>query len=218
MQGFIAMKTLSILSQKGGVGKSTLSLHLAVAAQQAAIPTLLFDLDPQGNAYKWFKRRQGAEPRLPYVKPLQHVELAEALSRPHGADLVIIDTPSSTDPAALTAADVADLILIPMKPSVMDLDVIQNTIDLARMKKKKHFIVLTMIEPHGIVHEEFAAKLRNSDVEVCPFGTGRRVAYHHGLIGTGETALEFDPKGKAAQEIVALFGFLRWRLDLHDKT
>lgn len=214
------MKTLAILSQKGGVGKSTLAIHLAVAAQQAGIPTLLFDIDPQGNAYKWFRRRQtgGGTPRPPHVKALQHVELDEALNRPHGAELVIIDTPSSTDPATHAAASVADLILIPMKPSIMDLDVISNTIKLARLEGKEHLMVLTMVEPQGLVHEEFATKVRQSGVEVCPIGTGRRVAYHHGLIGSGETALEFDPKGKAAQESNALFHFLRKRIGLGQKS
>jgi chromosome partitioning protein len=212
------MRTLSILSQKGGVGKSTLAIHLAVAAEQAGVPSLLFDIDPQGNAYKWFRRRQpaasGAPPVPPYVKALQHVELEEALARPHGAELVLIDTPSSTDPATLAAAAVADLILIPMKPSIMDLDVITNTIKLARMEGKDHVVVFTMIEPQGAVHEEFRHKVRNSKIEVCPYGTGRRVAYHHGLIGHGQTALEFDPKGKAAQETRHLFGYLRRRIGL----
>lgn len=202
------MRTLSILSQKGGVGKSTLAIHLAVAAEQAGVPSLLFDIDPQGNAYKWFRRRQpaapGAPPVPPYVKALQHVELEEALARPHGAELVLIDTPSSTDPATLAAAAVADLILIPMKPSIMDLDVITNTIKLARMEGKDHVVVFTMIEPQGAVHEEFRHKVRNSKIEVCPYGTGRRVAYHHGLID-GRTALEYEPAGKAALEVRDLF-------------
>ena len=212
-----------VASQKGGVGKTTLVIHLAVAAQQADLVPLIFDIDPQASAYQWFKSRQPKpkeeaeegrqEPVLPFVKSLQAVELADAIRRPHGADLIIIDTPPSTDPATLTAAEEADLVLIPLKPSILDLQSVTNTVRMSRMAGKEPLLVFTMIEPRSNIHEEFGEKIRASKLDFCPYGTGQRVAYNHGLI-KGLTALEFDPTGKAAQEIDSLFAYLCKHLEL----
>lgn len=208
------MKTIAILSQKGGAGKTTLAIHLAVAAHQTGSPVLIFDIDEQASAYKWFKRRQvaAATPVTPYVKTLQAVALEEALQVKHGAELVLIDTPPSTNPGTLTAAELADLVLIPLKPTMLDLEAIPNTIRLAHLAGKEPLVILTMVEPQGSLHEEFREKIRGLQIEVCPYSTGRRVAYHHGLIGAGQTALEYDPRGKAATEIRMLYRFLTKRL------
>ena len=90
----------------------------------------------------------------------------------------------------------------------MDLRAIQNTIRLTKLANLKPgakvFTVLTQIEPFGKLHEEARETLRKLSVNVLPQGLGRRVAYHHGLID-GQTALEYEPEGKAAQEVRALY-------------
>ena len=201
------MQTIAILSQKGGSGKTTLALHLAVAAWQDGKTAVIADLDEQASATMWHRARK--EP-LPHVQPTHSAALEEfaAEAARQGVDFLFIDTAPQSDKPAINAAEVADLILIPCRPSVMDLRAIQNTLRLTSLVNLKPgaavFAVLTQIEPFGKLHEEAQTTLRQLAVNVLPHGLGRRVAYHHGLID-GQTALEYEPAGKAAQEVRALY-------------
>jgi chromosome partitioning protein len=197
------MKTITILSQKGGPGKTTTTLNLAVAAQEAGLSVLVLDLDPQASATMWHQARDN---KTPHVQPT-HAPALEAVRREakaQGVDLLLIDTAPQTDAPASAAAEVADLVLIPCRPSVMDLRAIQNTIRLCRNANVAHSVVLTQIEPQGRLHEEARATLQGLKVDVLPVGLGRRAAFHHSLID-GRTALEYEPEGKAALEVRDLF-------------
>ena len=201
------MKTIAILSQKGGSGKTTLALHLAVAAQQDGKTAVIADLDEQASATMWHKARE--EP-LPHVQPTHSAALDQFASEAQrqGVDFLFVDTAPQSDKPAINAAEAADIILIICKPSVMDLRAIQNTIRLTKLANLKPgakiFAVLTQIEPFGKLHEEARKTLGKLAVDVLPEGLGRRVAYHHGLID-GQTALEYEPDGKAALEIRDLY-------------
>ena len=201
------MKTIAILSQKGGSGKTTLALHLAVAAQQDGKTAVIADLDEQASATVWHKARQDP---LPHVQPTHSAALDQFASEAErqGVDFLFIDTAPQSDKPAINAAEAADIILIVCKPSVMDLRAIQNTIRLTKLANLKPttkvFTVLTQIEPFGKLHEEARKTLNKLAVDVLPEGLGRRVAYHHGLID-GQTALEYEPDGKAAQEVRNLY-------------
>lgn len=201
------MKTIAILSQKGGSGKTTLALHLAVAAWQDGKTAVIADLDEQASATMWHRARE--EP-LPHVQPTHSAALAQfaAEAERQGVDFLFIDTAPQSDKPAINAAEVADLILITCRPSVMDLRAIQNTLRLTSLVNLKPgaavFAVMTQIEPFGKLAEEARTTLRQLAVNVLPHGLGRRVAYHHGLID-GQTALEYEPAGKAAREVRALY-------------
>ena len=185
-----SMKTIAILSQKGGSGKTTLALHLAVAAQQDGKTAVIADLDEQASATIWHRARR--EP-LPHVQPTHSAALDQfaAEAERQGVDFLFIDTAPQSDKPAINAAEVADIILTP-KPSVMDLRAIQNTLRLTQLANLKPgakvFTVLTQIDPSGKLHEEARTTLRELAANVLPCGLGRRVAYHHGLID-GQTAL-----------------------------
>ena len=201
------MKTVAILSQKGGSGKTTLALHLAVAAQQDGKTAIIADLDEQASATMWHKARRDP---LPHVQPTHSAALEQFAGEAErqGVDFLFIDTAPQSDKPAINAAEAADLILVICKPSVMDLRAIQNTIRLTRLASLKPgarvVTVLTQIEPFGRLQDEARATLSGLGVDVLPSGLGRRVAYHHGLIN-GQTALEYEPEGKAAQEVRALY-------------
>jgi len=201
------MKTIAILSQKGGSGKTTLALHLAVAAQQDGKTAVIADLDEQASATMWHKARE--EP-LPHVQPTHSAALDQFASEAQrqGVDFLFVDTAPQSDKPAINAAEAADIILIICKPSVMDLRAIQNTIRLTKLANLKPgakiFAVLTQIEPFGKLHEEARKTLGKLAVDVLPEGLGRRVAYHRGLID-GQTALEYEPDGKAALEVRDLY-------------
>jgi cellulose biosynthesis protein BcsQ len=116
----IVMQTISLIAQKGGTGKTTLALSLAVAAEAAGRTTLIVDLDPQASACKWGDRRTA---ETPAVIDAQSARLPNALEKAAqaGVDLAIIDTPARIEQAATEAARISDLVIIPCKPSIYDL-------------------------------------------------------------------------------------------------
>jgi chromosome partitioning protein len=103
------MKTIALIAQKGGTGKTTLALCLAVAAEQDGLNTLIVDLDPQATACNWGDRRQSESPLVIDAQPAR---MPQALDRARsgGINLVVIDTPARSEQAALAAAELADLI------------------------------------------------------------------------------------------------------------
>lgn len=200
------MKTIAIIAQKGGSGKTTLALHLAVAAQQSGQRAIVIDLDPQASATLWHKARQDKQPHVQPTHPAA-LETLLAETQKQGFDFAIIDTAPQADTPAVSAAEHADLVLIPCRPSVMDLRAMQNTLRLCALANVKPYVVLTQIEPLGTLHEEARRTLKALQADVLPCGLGRRVAYHHGLID-GRTAQEYEPSGKAAQEVSILYKHL----------
>ena len=119
------MQVISVLMQKGGSGKTTLVLSLAVAASLAGKSVAVIDLDPQATACKWGDRRNGN----PVIISIQPARLTQALdaARTEGAEIVIIDTPPRAADAAMAAAQAADLILIPTRPTINDLETLATT-------------------------------------------------------------------------------------------
>lgn len=198
---------VAIISQKGGSGKTTLALHLAVAARQDGQAVLIVDLDPQASATHW--RRARVDQSL-VVQPTHPAGLADLLrvAGEQGTNWVIIDTAAQTETAAAEAVEVADLVLVTCRPSVMDLRAIPNSIRLCRIREKVPHVVLTQIEPQGTLADEARQTMADMGVLVLPGGLGRRAAYHHSLID-GRTATETEPKGKAAQEVRELFGRIK---------
>jgi chromosome partitioning protein len=123
------MKTLAVVSQKGGAGKTTAVIQIGFAAHRAGLVTVIIDLDSQGTAAKWGARRDGDGP---YVLGGEASRLAAILetARAHGADLAVIDTPPSAEDIALKAATISDFVLIPTRPSGLDVEAIQTTLEM----------------------------------------------------------------------------------------
>lgn len=117
------MQIIAFLSQKGGSGKTTLSLNLAIAATKARKQVVVIDLDPQQSAARWTRLRRDPAPVIVsgHAPNLAHL-IQQA--REGGAGLVILDTAPKSESAALTAAKAADLLLIPCQPSSLDLDAV----------------------------------------------------------------------------------------------
>lgn len=200
------IKTLAIASQKGGAGKTTLAINLAVAAEQAGKATVILDLDPQASATGWRDTREAEAPAVISVVPAR---LASSLrgAEEGGADLAVIDTPPHAESSALAAARAADLILIPCRISAFDLRAIGATAELARIAGKPAFAVLNAASPgaHKLI-EEAKMAIAAHELQVSPAVVPRRAALIH-AITAGKAASEFEPKGHAAAEIAALY---RW--------
>ncbi len=202
------MKTVAIISQKGGAGKTTLAVHLAVAAEQRGLQTAVFDLDPQASAASWADKRQQPRPAVVSAQAARLPNLLEQAAQQR-AHFVLIDSAPNADAASLAAARAADLILIPCRPAAFDLNAIGTTLGLAAVAKKPAFVLLNAVPPQGKLGQEAATALKGAGVQVATPMLHQLVAFSH-AVNDGRTAQEYDPKGKAAAEVRALF---RWVSD-----
>jgi chromosome partitioning protein len=206
------MKTIALIAQKGGTGKTTLALCLAVAAEQDGLNTLIVDLDPQATACNWGDRRQSESPLVIDAQPARMPQALER-ARSGGINLVVIDTPARSEQAALAAAELADLIIIPCRPQRFDLETIGNTRKLIAMAGTKPvLVVLNAIPARGDRQQQARQAVEAMELPVCPIALGNRAAFGDAVI-LGQTALEFEPSGKAAEESRQLYKYVSRLLD-----
>jgi chromosome partitioning protein len=204
------MMTLTMLSQKGGAGKSTLALHLACEAVTRGIKVLLLDLDPQGSLASWGSKRGELPPDVEAVRPSSLAKtLAEAAQ--DGYDLTVLDTAPSADRAAMLAAEVADLIVVPCRPATFDIEAIQTTLEVTKLKKRRAVVVLNAAPIRSKVVDEARSAIVRAGGIVSPVVVCQRVAYQHCLID-GRTAGEYEPGGAAADEVTRLLYDMMTRL------
>lgn len=202
------MKIIAILSQKGGTGKTTLSLHLAVAAERASKSAVVIDLDPQASSAGWKDSRKA---EAPVVVPIPASRLPQALeaARAGGADFVFIDTAPHSSEVALAAAEAADLVLIPCRAGILDLRAIGTTARTVKLAGKRAFVILNAVPPRAtnvITDAKNAVAVHGLDV--APIALQQRAAYGHALTA-GQTAQEYEADGKAAEEIARLYAWLK---------
>jgi chromosome partitioning protein len=200
------MLTLTLASQKGGSGKTTLALHLAAEAAGRGLKTLLLDLDPQASAARWADRRGDRAPDVSSEHPARLVA-ALAAAEAEGYDLAVVDTAPHADQAALLAARAADRVVVPCRPSILDLDAIGATLDLCLLARRPAVVVLNAAPIRSKVVEEAAAAVRKLGGDVAEVVIRERVAFRHALVD-GRVAREYEPGGAAALEVAALYGLL----------
>jgi chromosome partitioning protein len=200
------MKVLSIVCQKGGSAKTTTAINLAVEATRRGLEVALIDLDPQVSACDW-KDIRGDKPPVVAATPVPHLERALKAAGEAGADLAIIDTAGRANDTASAAARVADLVLIPLQPSLPDLNTVAATLDIIRLAGGKPArALLARVRAAGNRHEETTAWLASKGVEVCPFTLGERVIFQDAYaMGLGVS--EAEPGGKAAEEIQQVYNY-----------
>jgi chromosome partitioning protein len=200
------MYTIALIAQKGGTGKTTIGIGLAVAAERAGKTALIVDLDPQSSACNWKDRREGETPIVTDSQPPRLAALL-ATAEEQGVDFVIIDTPARLEQSALAAAKCADLVLIPCRASPEDLQTITSTQEIIRLAgDKPAFAVLNALPSTGHRHEQAKKFCDAIGLAVCPATVGNRVAF--GDASTlGKAPQEHDPSGKAAQEILDVYKY-----------
>jgi chromosome partitioning protein len=200
------MKTIAIISRKGGAGKTTLAVHLAVAAIVDGLTTAIIDLDPQASATGWGDSRTLDAPTVVSAQAARLPKVLEAAAS-NGADIVFIDTAPHSETAALAAIRAADLILIPCRPAILDLRAISDSIDLVNLAKKTATVVLNAVPPRGSSASEAESAIATYGVAVAPIQVGQRAAFVHSLTA-GQTAQEYEPSGRAAEEIQQLYKWI----------
>jgi chromosome partitioning protein len=214
------VKTVAALSEKGGVGKTTVIVHVGVAAQFAGLDVAIIDLDPQTSAADWVDERgEDSKPEAVAIPPARLDKLLAAL-RTNGTDLVLIDTPREANNAGYIAAKAADLVLIPFRRGGFDFRALKRTLDLCRVAGKRPCILLNGLRigasrVEADAREALVAKISQLEHEcdIAPVVVHDRAAYVTASI-TAKTAQETDPTGAAAAETKALFLWIAAQLKL----
>ena len=210
------MKTLVLASQKGGAGKTTLAAHLAVAAELAgAGPAVLIDTDPQGSLSAWWNSREANAPALAEAKlaelPAKLAALAEA-----GFKLAVIDTPPAITAAIRDVVKLADLVLIPTRPSPHDLRAVGSTVDIAQEAARPFAFAVTQAKANARLTVQAVAAL-SAHGAVAPAIVHDRVDYAASMVD-GRTVQEADAKSRSAEEIAQLLSFVLERMHEGKKT
>lgn len=202
------MKILAVISQKGGVGKTTIATALAVAADRAGKSVALFDLDPQASACFWADRRQamgGGE--TPVVRDVNYNRLPHVIEamRNAGCDLVILDCPPVHRDVADEAIRVSDMVLIPTRAEALDIRAMTQTVRLVQQLGKRPSVVLTFCPPSGAELEQAREIISKLGADLAP-SIHQRKAFSRAQ-QDGMTAEEYEPAGKAAQELQKLYDY-----------
>ena len=209
------MKTLALLARKGGAGKTTLAVHLAVIAAQSGLRVLLVDTDPQRSTAAWWRSRSAATPELVECEAGDLPQVLAA-ARADGVELVVVDTRPSVEADTATVARLAEFVLIPTRPTILDLRAIGATVEVVQAVNRRGAVVLNAVLA-GRDGEESpqAAEAREAlaayALEVAPVAVGNRVALGHALVD-GRAVTEFEPGGKAALELQSLYRIVKERL------
>ncbi|MGB7441812.1 MAG: ParA family partition ATPase [Coleofasciculaceae cyanobacterium] len=206
------MKIISFVSQKGGTGKTTLALNLAVAAELASKQTAVIDLDPQASAADWGDSRSQETPVVVSAQPARLTKVLET-AKQAGAALAIIDTAPHSESTALAAMRSANFVLVPIRPAILDLRAISNTIDLVNLSKSKAVVILNACPSRGSLVDEASEAIASYGVPVAPVKVVNRAAFNHSLT-VGQAVQEYEPNGKAADEIKQLYNWVCTQIDM----
>lgn len=219
------MKIITTISRKGGVGKTTISMNLAIHAEAAGYASVVLDVDGQASAAMYADRRYetlGTEVG-PAVTSLQIARLKVVIdqARKDGAEICFIDTPARAEAEGLEAVKVADVVLVPCQPSAIDISALDSTYSLLEAGRKigEAIGVVSMGSPtpsHSGAAEELVGILEELGLEVCPAQIRLRTAFKHASV-TGHGVVEFEPKGKAAKEVKQLWRYVCQRLNIQDE-
>lgn len=197
------MKTIVVTSQKGGSGKTTVVAHLAVEAERVGDgPAWLIDTDKQGTLGLWHERRESETPQRADV-PFAHLDRGLKMLDESGARYCFIDTPPTISDQSETVLGLADLVLIPVRPSPADLWAVAETVALVKSAAKPFLFVITQAKAQaGITAQTIAALSEHG--RVASTFIADRVPYAMAMTG-GRTAAELSAKSPSAAEIAALW-------------
>jgi chromosome partitioning protein len=204
------MRTLVIASQKGGVGKTTLAGHLGVIAEQSKNgPVALIDTDPQASLSSWWNEREAETPIFASVSIAQLAEHLKELER-CGVKLAIIDTPPAVTKTIRVVLAVADLVLIPTRPSPHDLRAVGSTVEMVEKAGKPMIFIINGAAARARITGEAAVALSQYGT-VAPVTIYQRTDFAASMID-GRTVHEIDPKSKSSIEIIELWKYVNKRL------
>lgn len=201
------MKTIAFLGQKGGSGKTTLAVHIAVAAHEASEKVVLIDTDPQKSATIWGENR---EFNYPIVATVSASDLTKVLNAAKAEDLTlaIIDTSPHAAPEATKIAREVDLVVIPCRPTAFDIAAVANAVKIIKAANVKFVFVLSACPFRSPEIEETRELLKQYTAPIAPTAIIDRRSFARAIAG-GKAVTEFEVDGKAALEIKTLWNWLK---------
>ena len=202
-----AMQILAFLSQKGGSTKTTLCVHIAVAAMETGLKVLIVDTDPQQSATVWSNAREVDKPMVATVAVSDLSRVLDA-AKAEGIDLVVVDTAPHAAPEAAKIARMATLVLIPCRPTAFDLAAAEGATRIVKAAKVKAAFVLSACPFRAPEIRETRKALADYGLPVSPVEITDRRAFSR-AIATGRAVTEFEGDGKAAEEIRDLWKWTR---------
>jgi chromosome partitioning protein len=208
------MKVVAVIGQKGGCGKTTSALGLACVAARKGLTAAVIDLDPQASAASWRDRREADNPAV--ISATNRLRVALEAARASSADMVVIDTAGKNDMQAIDAARAADYVLMPVRPTVLDLETLEATANiLLAAGNPQAAVLLTFVHPQATVSsDEIRAFIRaRYGLAVLPIQLTQRAIYADAP-AQGKSPLELEPDGKAAAELRALFAWIDGQIHL----
>lgn len=204
------MHVIVLANQKGGVGKTTLTGHLGVEAERARPGSVvLVDTDPQGSLSQWWHERKAETPRMARIEPAHLAEQLGTLAA-SGVGTVLIDTPPAVTDTIRQVIALADLVLIPTRPSPHDLRAVGSTIALAEEAGKRMVFVLNGAAQRARITGEAAVSLSQHGT-VAPVTIFQRTDFASSMID-GRTVGEISEASKSAQEITQLWKYVSTQL------
>lgn len=199
------MKVIALVTQKGGSGKSTVCVSLAVAAQEAGHAVCILEIDRQATATQWSQTRKGEPPEVAQV-PADKLEATMGRVRDGAYDYVFIDTPGIDSPGTHAAIRLADLCLIPCRPTPADLRGVGPTLAAIQRLEKDFAFVLNQTPPKSYRVRDTAEGLKVlgmlAEVNLVMRND------HQDAMGTGQGVTELNPTGAAAEEIRKLWAWV----------
>lgn len=211
------MKIIVIANQKGGSGKSTVLVHLAAAAEYVGNgPVVFSDTDPQGTAADWFNQRKRGDVETPRYTPLVLAELDSKLAalKKAGASYLFIDTAPSLGAVNAELFARADVILVPLNPTPADLRALVKALPLIRKSGKSFYFVLARVRANLKSNDGTAVALESLGL-VLPTRMHERVIYAD-TFAHGRTALDIDPSGIAAREVIDIWANLKEKMEIEN--
>ncbi|MBT9293100.1 ParA family protein [Prosthecodimorpha staleyi] len=211
------MKVIALVTQKGGTGKSSLAISLAVATIERGLKSYVIDLDPQATAKNWFERREAEAPEVAAIEPSK-VSAALAMLARQKVDLVFIDTAGVDTPATTAAMQAADLCLIPARPSIADIEAARPTVRTLSKLDRPYAFVLNQCPAGRSIRTTDAFRVLSLTGAVAGVSLAMR-ADHLDALAAGQGVTERDTSGKAASEMRELLTWLINRLEgkTHDE-
>lgn len=194
--------TIVVASQKGGSGKTSITLNLAVLAAREA-PTLVLDCDPQGSLTYWHDRRDAPQPDAAPAS-LSNIEQSLRDAQAHPYRFVFVDTPPHNQIGIAAVMQPADCVVVPVRPTALDLHAAEATLKLAAALAKRTLVVLTQCQPPRLFTE--APSVREARAIFATLGcrVADQAIVHRGSVeqsvALGKSVGELEPSGPAEQE------------------
>jgi chromosome partitioning protein len=207
------MRSFAILSQKGGCGKSTVAVHLAVAAQRAGERVVILDSDPQRSALAWGDAREDEDPAVVAIDA-GNVPAALTAAGKDGFTVAIVDTAPRAEPIAAAVARAVSFVLIPLRPSAFDFATLPRTVAIVTAAKTPAALLLNACPSRAPEVTQARELCGAQPIPLAAVELGERRAYAR-AVQSGRSVQELEPGGAAADEIARLWAYADKRSNHH---